>query len=131
MVLAKNVLLLGSTTLVFFVPLSAAGESRPTSKAYPKPIQKPVKGSSENLTSHVRPLSRSATAFNVSTAASPFVPASEIDGGRADLWLDGGEREGLDCVFRSFSEVLSTNARELICTFHLMGSFVLICISTA
>jgi hypothetical protein len=110
---------------------SAAGESRPTSKAYPKPIQKPVKGFGENLTSHVRPLSRSATAFNVSKDASAFVPASELDGGSADLWLDGGEREGLDCVFRSFSELLSTNARDLYVHFHLMGSFVLICTSTA
>jgi hypothetical protein len=60
-----------------------------------------------------------------------FVPASGHGGGVAVLWLDGGEREGPDCFVLSFSEVFSTNARDLYVICNLMGSFVTICKSTA
>jgi hypothetical protein len=91
---------------------------------------KPVMGSGECLTSFVRPLSRSAPAFYVCSAASGFVPTSGHDGGAAGFRLDGGEREESDCFLKSFSEVFSANARDLYVNFYLMGSFVIICTST-
>jgi hypothetical protein len=73
---------------------------------------------------------RSATAYYVCIAASGFVPASRHDGGDADLWLGGGEREGSDCFSTSFSEVFSTTIGDLYVLAYLMGSFVLTCTST-
>jgi hypothetical protein len=84
---------------------STAGDFRPTSKVYLRPIQKQVKGSGTYSTSQVRPLLSSATALNVGTTASGFVSTSELDGGSSDLWLDGEDREGPNCIFPSFSEV--------------------------
>jgi hypothetical protein len=40
--------------------------------------------------------------------------------------LHSGEEEGLDCNFRSFSNVLSTNARDPYVNFYFMGSFVIV-----
>jgi hypothetical protein len=97
---------------------STAGDCRPTSKVYLRPIQKLVKGSGSYSTSQVSSLLRYATALNVGTAASGFVPASELDRGSSDLRLDGGDREGPSCVFPFFSEVFSAFTRNL-CVFSL------------
>jgi hypothetical protein len=65
-----------------------------------------VKESGKVSTSSERPPSRLATASNVGAEASGVVPASELDGGLADLRLDSSERGGFDCTCRSFSRVL-------------------------
>jgi hypothetical protein len=114
---------------IFLSSISAADGSRPTSKAKPWPIQKPAKDSGVS-TSFARPLPRSAAAYYGCVEASGPVPASSHDGGVADLWLGGGEREGPDCVSSSLSEVFSVNAGDLYVLFNLMGSSVIICTST-
>jgi hypothetical protein len=106
--------ILSSTTL-------AAGHRRPTSKASTKPIYMLVKESGKVSTSNGRPPSRLATASNAGAEASGVVPASELDGGLADLWLDGSERGGFDCTCRSFSRVLPTNAWDLCVTVLAYG----------
>jgi hypothetical protein len=77
--------------------------------AYPNP----VKGSDESLTSFVRRLLMSATAYYVCIAASGSVPASRHDGGDADIRLRGGEREGSNCFLTYFSEVFSATTKDL------------------
>jgi hypothetical protein len=94
-----------------------AGDN-PTSKAIPWPLQKPVKDFGNCLTSKVRPLLRSATALNVCTTASGFIPASAHDNGSSNLRLAAGEREGPDCVSSCFSEVFFAFTRDL-CVFFL------------
>jgi hypothetical protein len=69
----------------------------------------------------VRPSLRSATAFIVGSAASGYVPASVLDDDSFDLSLDGGEGEGSDCFLTSFSEVFSTNTRDLCVIFISYG----------
>jgi hypothetical protein len=128
---ASSIQQLWSLEAIFLSTSSAVGESRPTSKVFQRPIQKPVKGSGTCLTSKVRPISRSANTLNISTAASGFVPASEHDGGSFDLQLDGGEREGSDYILPSFSEVFSAITRDICVIFFLMGSFVTTCTSIA
>jgi hypothetical protein len=59
-----------------------------------------------------------------------FVPASELDGGSFDLRLDGGDREGPNCIFTSFSKVFFAFTRVLSVIFFFIGSFVTICTST-
>jgi hypothetical protein len=81
-------------------------------------------------TSFARSFMRFAVAYYGCMEASGFVPASLHDGGVADLWLDGGEREGPDCFSSSFSEVFSANARDLYVFLYFMGSFVTFCTST-
>jgi hypothetical protein len=103
---------------------SAASLCRPTSSS-------PVKESGGSLTSFVRPLPRLVPVYYGNSAASGFVPASGLDGGATGLWLDGGDREGPDCYVSSFSEVFSAYARDLCVILNLMGSFVIICKSTA
>jgi hypothetical protein len=49
--------------------------------------------------------------------ASGIIPTPELDGDKADLRLDGGERGGLDCVCKSSSRGLSTNTRDLCALF--------------
>jgi hypothetical protein len=71
-----------------------------------------LKGSGK-ATSMVRPSSRSATTFIIGTMASGSIPAYVPDGGSFNLSLDSGEREGSDCFLTSFSEVFSTNTRDL------------------
>lgn len=64
----------------------------------------------------VRPLSKSAVAVVcVGIEASGEVPAAVFGDGKRDFFflLDGGEREGLDCFFKSFSEVFSALIRDL------------------
>jgi hypothetical protein len=97
---------------IFLSIISAADGSRSTSKAKPWPTQKPAKDSGES-TSFVRPFLRSAAAYYGCVEASGSIPASSHDGGVADLWLGGGEREGSDCVSQSLIEVFSVNARDL------------------
>jgi hypothetical protein len=80
--------------------------------------------------SFARPFPRFPVAYYVCVEASGFVPASSHDGGVADLWLDGGEREGPDCISSSLSEVSSANARNLYVHLDLMGSFVIFCTSS-
>jgi hypothetical protein len=92
-----SVLQFGSWNAFF----STAGDGRPTSKAILRPYQKLVKGSGSCLTSQVRPLLRSATGLIVFSAVSGFFPASVLDGGSSDRRLDGGEREGPDCICSS------------------------------
>jgi hypothetical protein len=54
-----------------------------------------------------------------------FRPASVHDGGSSDLRLDGGEREGPNCISSSFSKVFSVFTRDLcVYFFFLIGSFV-------
>ena len=108
---------------IFWSITSAAGDSRPTSKARQWPIQKPAKGSVVCLTSFVRPLLRSAAAYYVCTKASGSVPAFGHDGGDANLRLGSGEREGPDAVF-------SANTRDQYVISYFMGSFVKLCTST-
>jgi hypothetical protein len=86
-----------------------------------KPIKKPARDSDDVSTSSGRPFSRSATAFNVSTGASGLVPVPELNGGKADLRLIGGERGGLDCNHKSFRRVLSTNTKDLCTIFSFHG----------
>jgi hypothetical protein len=50
-----------------------------------------VKDCGNCLTSKVRPLLRSATALNVYTTTSGFIPASAHDGGNSNLRLDARE----------------------------------------
>jgi hypothetical protein len=78
----------------------------------------------------VRPSSRSHPAFIVNAEASGFVPALVLDGGDCDLSLDGGEREGSDCYQKSFSEVFSTNTRDL-CVISIFGVLCKVCTATA
>nr|XP_051221467.1 uncharacterized protein LOC127339687 [Lolium perenne] len=99
------------------------------SKATPWPIQLPAMDSGES-TSFARPFLRFAVAYYGCVEASGSVPASSHDGGVADLWLDGGEREGPDCVLSSLSEIFSANARDLYVYLHLMGSFIIFCTSS-
>lgn len=106
---------------------SAAGSSRPTSKAWKRPILKPVKGSDICLTSFVRPLLRFAAAYRVCSAASGFVPASGYDGGMAIFRLGGGHRGGPDCFSRLLSQVLSANVKSLCVISDFMGFFVMSC----
>jgi hypothetical protein len=93
----------------------------PTTKDILRRIHNPVKGFGTYSISQVRPLLRSATACNVGTTASGFVPVSELDGGSSDLRFDGGDREGLDCIFPSFKEVFSAFTRELCVLLFLWG----------
>jgi hypothetical protein len=92
-------------------------------------MQVPAMDSGDS-TSVVRFFLRVAVAYYGCVEASGFVPASSHDGGVAALWLDGGEREGFDCFSSSFSEVFSTNARDLYVILDLMGSFVICCTAT-
>jgi hypothetical protein len=101
--------------------------SRP--KATPWPIQVPATDSGDS-TSFARPFLRFAVAYYGCVEASGSVPAFSHDGGVADLWLDGGEREGPDCFSSSFSEVFSANARDLCVFLDPMRSFVIFCTST-
>jgi hypothetical protein len=101
-----------------------AGRSRSAYKVLRGPIFKPATCSG-NITSLVRPFQRLATAFNVGSKASGFVPAFILDGGCPDLWLDGGNRGGPDCSVASLSEVFSTTIRDLSVIIFLMGSFVM------
>jgi hypothetical protein len=78
----------------------------------------------------LEPLMRLAVASHTGFEASGFVPALELDGDMADLMLVGGEREGLDCFFLSFSEALSANIRDLCIIFYFMGSIVMYCTPT-
>lgn len=110
---------------------SAAGDGRPTSKASQWPIQKPVKGSGNRITSFVRPSSSSAAALDTCVGASGFVPASGHGGGAADLRLGGGEKEGPNCCYLLSYEVFSAFTRDLCVVFYFMGSFVKECTSTA
>jgi hypothetical protein len=110
---------------------STAGFGRPTSKASSKPIYTPVKESGKVLTSSERPPSRLATASNAGAEASGSVPASELDGGLADLRLNGGERGGSDCNCKSFRRVLSTYARDLCVIALVYGVPCVKCTPTA
>lgn len=61
-------------------------------------------------------LSKSAVAKDcVGIEASGGVPAAVYGNGKLGFFvlLDGGEREGLDCNFPSFSKVLSALVRDL------------------
>jgi hypothetical protein len=100
-----------------------------SSKATPWPIQLSAMDSGVS-TSVVRFFLRVAVAYYGCVEASGFVPASSHDGGVAALWLDGGEREGSDCFFSSFSEIFYANARDLYVILDLMGSFVTFCTAT-
>jgi hypothetical protein len=93
-----------------------AGYCRPTtSKAMLLPYLKPMKDFGVRLTSQVRPLSRSAIALIVFSATSGFIPASELDGGNfyLHLRLDGGEREGPECIVSSLNEVFYAFTKDL------------------
>ena len=116
---------------IFLSITSAAGGGRQTSKVKSWPILKPAKGSGAYLTSSVRPLLKSVAALNVRTEASGSVPASVLDGGDGDFRLGGGEREGFDCFFPSFSEVFSTNTRDLCVICFSYEVLCKICTSTA
>lgn len=81
--------------------------------------------SSTCSTSDVRPLSKLAVAVvHVGIEASGEVPATVFGDGKLDFLLDGGEREGLNCNFPSFSKVLSALSRDLCVISRFMGSFV-------
>jgi hypothetical protein len=101
-----------------------AGRSRSASKVIRGPILKPAT-SSGKATSLVRLFQRLATAFNVGSKASGFVPAFILDGGCPDLWLDDGNRGGPEFSVRSFREVFSTIIIDLCVILFLMGSFVM------
>jgi hypothetical protein len=77
-------------------------------------VQAPTMLPGISLTSSWRPSRRSATTLWVFMAASGFVPASVLDGGGRglQLWLDGGQREGPDCLVLSISKVLSAIIRD-------------------
>jgi hypothetical protein len=109
---------------------SVARRCHPLSKAQKKPIRKPAEDSDDESTSNGRPLSRSAAAGIVSTAASGVVPASELDGGEAELQLDGEER-GLDCTKKSFSRDLSVSTRDLCIILVSYGVLYVNCTATA
>ena len=109
----------------------AAGDGRLASKARAWPIQMPVKGSGKESTSYVRPLLELVAASLVFSGASGLVPAPDHDGGVANFRLGGGQREGSNCFSLSFRQVFSANSRGLCVITYLMGSFVIICTSTA
>jgi hypothetical protein len=101
-----------------------AGRSRSASKVLRGPILKPAT-SFGNVTSLVRPFQRLATAFNIGSKTSGFVPAFILDGGCPDLWLYSGNRGGLVCTVTSFSEVFSTCIRDLCVFLYLLRPFVM------
>jgi hypothetical protein len=109
-----SVLQFGSGNSFLSSALVTAGDIRP-SEAMLWPDLKPVKDSGTCSISIGRPLLRSASALIVFSAASGFVPASGIDGGSLDLHLrlDGGEREGPDCIASPFSGVFSAFTRDV------------------
>jgi hypothetical protein len=59
-----------------------------------------------------------------------LIPAFGPDGGNFDLWLGGGDREGPDGIFPSFSEVFSAFTRDLHVIFLSYGCFVTLWTST-
>jgi hypothetical protein len=68
--------------------------------------------------------------FIIGTPTSGSIPTSVPDGDSFDLSLDGGEREGSDCFLTSFSEVFSTNTRDLCVISISYGAAALISRST-
>jgi hypothetical protein len=110
-----SVLQFGSGNTFSLSALMMAGDCRLASKAMLWPYLKSVKDSCDCITSQLRPLSKSATALIAFSEASGFVPTSRLDGGSFDLHLrlDGGEREGPNCIASYLSGVLSAFTRDL------------------
>jgi hypothetical protein len=90
-----------------------------------------VKDSGKKSTSFKRPPSRLATAFTVGAEASGSVLASVLDGGLADLRLNGGERGRSDSNCKSFSRVFPIIARDLCVIVLTYGVLCVNCKATA